>query len=62
MSNESNAGCITIGSVVSVIISYALNHSIWWCLLHFFLGWMYVLYAVFFRTKEILPALSKMFS
>jgi hypothetical protein len=61
MSNERNVGCFTIGGVCAVIISAALNHSFWWGLLHFFLGWFYVLYTVFFRTKEIIPSLKSMF-
>jgi hypothetical protein len=64
MSDDKKSGCTVsfgVGSVISCIISYALNGSFWWAVLHFFFGWLYVLYAVFFRTKEILPALQKMF-
>ncbi len=62
--NNSGSGCggtIGLGSVIAVILSAALNHSFWWGLLHFFLGWIYVIYAVLVRTKEILPALQNMF-
>lgn len=48
------------GSVVSFIISYAMN-GFWWALLHGILGWLYVLYAVIQRPKEIIPALQKLF-
>jgi hypothetical protein len=50
-----------MGSVVAAVISAALNHSFWWGLLHFILGWVYVLYAALLRTKEIVPALKAMF-
>jgi len=61
--DSSSAGCeIGLGSVVAVILSAALNHSFWWGLLHFVFGWIYVLYAVLFRTKEIVPALKAMFT
>lgn len=63
MSDNDSAGCgIGMGSVVAVVISVALNHSFWWGLLHFIFGWAYVLYAVLFRTKEIWPALVRMFT
>jgi hypothetical protein len=59
---SSSSGCgLGIGSIVAVVISVAFNHSFWWGLLHFILGWLYVLYAVLFRTKEIVPALKSMF-
>lgn len=60
--SSSNSGsCIGLGSVCSVVISAALNHSFGWGLLHFFFGWAYVIYAALFRTKEIVPALRHMF-
>ena len=60
--SKSSSGCgIGLGSIVAVVISVAFNHSFWWGLLHFILGWIYVLYAVLFRTKEIIPALKAMF-
>jgi hypothetical protein len=62
MSNRSSSSCgIGFGSVVAAVISWALNHSFWWCVFHLILGWVYVLYAVFFRTKEIVPAVKAMF-
>ena len=61
-SDSSSGSCIGAGSVIAVILSAALNHSFWWGLFHFFCGWVYVLYAVLFRTKEILPAIKEMFS
>ncbi len=61
MSKKSSGGCIGLGSVCAVILSAALNHSLLWGIFHFFCGWFYVLYAVLFRTKEIVPALRAMF-
>lgn len=60
MSNNKGS-CIGLGGIAAVVISAALNHSLWWGLLHFILGWCYVLYAVLFRTKEIVPAIKQMF-
>lgn len=48
-------------STVAAVLSAALNHSFWWGLLHFFLGGIYVLYALLCRSKEIVPALKAMF-
>lgn len=47
--------------LIAAIISYALNHSFWWAVLHWCCGVFYILYAVIERGKEILPALAKLF-
>jgi chemotaxis receptor (MCP) glutamine deamidase CheD len=61
-SSKNSVGCTWgLGSIVAVVISAALNHSLWWGLLHFMLGSVYVMYAVLFRTHEIIPALKSMF-
>lgn len=52
----------TVGMIGAAVISASLNHSFWWGLLHFFLGWIYILYALLCRSHEILPALKLMFS
>lgn len=61
MSDNSTSVSCGLGCIAAAIISAALNHSFWWGVLHFFLGWAYILYAAFYRTKEILPALKDMF-
>lgn len=62
MSENNSVGCsFGLGSIIAAIISSALNHSFWWGLLHFFLSGFYILYAVLFRTREIVPALKEMF-
>ncbi len=37
---------IPIGGIVAVIISYCLNKSILWAVIHFFFGWWYIAYVV----------------
>jgi len=49
------------GSLIAVIFSWALNHSVGWAIFHFFCGWLYVLYAALARSAEIIPALKVMF-
>lgn len=56
-----NGGCFGLGSILAIVLSAALNHSFWWGLLHFFLGWFYVLYVLLVRSREIVPALKAMF-
>jgi len=41
-----NSG-LTLGSVIAVVISWSINHSIWWCILHGIFGWFYVIYYAF---------------
>ena len=54
-----HGGCL--GAIGAAVISYAINGSAGWAVFHFFCSWIYILYAAFARTKEILPGLSKMF-
>ena len=32
------------GCYVAFVLSWVISHSIWWGILHFFLGWFYVVY------------------
>ena len=34
----------SLGSMLAVTISYGINHSFWWALLHGFFGWLYLIY------------------
>ena len=63
MSNTSNTvSYVTLPfGFIAGVISYALNHSFWWMVLHFLLGWIYVLYAICVRGKEIIPAVRALF-
>ncbi len=44
---ESCGGGITLGSLLAVILSWTTNHSIGYCILHFFCSWIYVIYWAF---------------
>ncbi len=42
-------GCFGIGSfgfgtVIAMILSWSVNHSIMWCLIHGFFSWAYIIY------------------
>jgi hypothetical protein len=37
-------GGISFGSVLAIAISWSINHSIGWAILHGVFGWFYVLY------------------
>ncbi len=58
---NSNSGFGCLGAIAASVISYSLNHSVGWAIFHFFCSWFYLLYVVFARTKEIVPALQKFF-
>ena len=38
------AGLGTMGGTIAVVISWSINQSIGWCILHGFFGWFYVIY------------------
>lgn len=50
------------GTGVAFVVSYALNHSVLWAILSYFLGWIYLLWVIVTRTKEIWPALVRLFT
>ena len=61
MSRESSSGLALVGAIGAAVLSAALNHSFWWGVLHFMFNWVYILYALLVRSKEIIPALKAMF-
>ena len=65
MSDNDNSGCGCIigpGGIAAIVLSYALNGSFGWAVLHGMFGWLYVAYVVLVRNKEILPAIQRWFS
>ena len=45
MSNNSSTaagGGIGLGGLLAVLLSWTVNHSVLWCILHFLCGWFYV--------------------
>lgn len=41
--SDPTGGGIGLGAVIAVILSYQVNHSVGWALLHGMLGWAYVI-------------------
>jgi len=35
---------ITLGSVIAVVLSWSINKSILWCILHGIFSWFYIIY------------------
>lgn len=51
-SRSKAGGGITLGGLLAVILSWTVNHSIGWCILHFFCSWFYVIYwAIEYSSK-----------
>lgn len=45
MSTENNAATgFTMGSALAMILSFQLNHSIWWAIIHGLCSWGYVIW------------------
>ena len=55
MSVEASSAGIGIGGVIALVISVALNKSIWWAILHTIFGWFYIIYALVTQGKQIVP-------
>jgi len=44
MKNEGAVAGISIGSALAMILSFQLNHSIVWAIVHGLCSWFYVIY------------------
>lgn len=44
-------GGISLGSILAVILSWGLNHSVLWAIVHFFCGWLYVFYYLIVHAR-----------
>ena len=42
--NKTINAAIEAGCVMAMILSWYFNHSIWWMILHGWIGWIYVIY------------------
>ena len=40
---------ISFGAALAIAISWSVNHSILWAILHGFFGWLYVIYYAIVR-------------
>lgn len=40
---------ISFGSVLAIVISWSINKSVLWAILHGILGWIYVIYYILIR-------------
>lgn len=43
MQNTTSAG-LSLGAVIAAVISWSVNKSIFWCIVHGMFGWFYVIY------------------
>lgn len=37
-------GILGLGEMIAIVLSYSINHSIAWAILHGMFGWFYVIY------------------
>lgn len=42
--SSSTSSGIGLGAIIAVVISWTVNHSILWCIIHAIFGWFYVIY------------------
>ena len=42
-----------VGGIIAMIMSWVVNHSVIWGILHFFCSWIYVIYWLAFKTRFI---------
>jgi len=35
---------IGLGTLIAVLLSWSLNRSVLWCIIHGILGWIYIIY------------------
>lgn len=67
MSNENtestnvSCGCgpIGLGPILAVLFSWFVNGSIGWAIVHFFLGWIYVVWSLIFHYDAVADGVSR---
>lgn len=42
------ASGLGLGSILALIISWSVNHSVFWAIIHAFFGWFYIIYYLLF--------------
>ncbi|AFC75122.1 putative membrane protein [Rickettsia parkeri str. Tate's Hell] len=42
-------GGIAFGTILAIVISFNVNKSILWAIIHGFFGWFYIVYYLLFR-------------
>ncbi len=57
VASASGGGCgaafYSLGATLSVVISWEANHAVLWAVLHGFLSWFYVIYAVVAHSDKV---------
>ena len=48
MENKYYVSGLGVGSIIALIISWSVNQSVFWAILHAFFGWFYVVYYLLF--------------
>lgn len=48
---RSVGGSGLIGCILAVVLSWIVNHSVGWAILHFFCSWTYVIYWLIAKTR-----------
>jgi len=52
MTKEVTAAGISFGTALAVTISWSVNHSVFWAILHGFCSWLYVILYVIGFVKQ----------
>jgi len=53
--SEKSSSVVGLGSVLALLISVAINKSFLWAIIHCIFGWFYVVYALVYQGKQIVP-------
>lgn len=52
MTKEVTTAGISFGSALAIAISWSVNHSVFWAIIHGFFGWFYVILYVIGFVKQ----------
>ena len=50
---SSASGGIGIGAVIAILLSWQVNHSVFWCIVHALCSWGYVIYWLIAHSYKI---------
>ena len=49
--NGLGSGIGLVGAILAVTMSWIINHSVFWAIIHFFCSWIYILYWLVTKTS-----------
>jgi len=54
MTNRTVVSSGILGNVIACVLSWIVNHSVGYAIIHFFLSWIYVIWWIIVHMKDVI--------